>query len=687
MSTRKRLFQSAVIVFVQALMLVVLTVVLPGLRVNSLISALIVAAAFLLGQSLYWWVFISFLTWLPVWLFPLLTFLVSGLTMYILGNFVDGIYVANISTGIWVTLWLTMVNAILGWLLSIDMDAAFDRNVTQKLVKRRSQPIESDVPGFLFLEIDGLSEKEFRRALDDGQMPTLARWLKQGSHRIQGWETDFTAQTGSMQPGILLGNNDEIPAYRWWNRNLGRIEMSSDPRDIKSLEERLSNGRGLLAEGGASRGNMYSGDAHESLLTYSTILNKERDLGPGFYTYLVSPYIIARLIIRYFADVVTEWWQAWQQRRRKDKYIISARTPLYAFFRSFLGPFIQDLVTYITISDVLRGIPAIYTLYAAYDDLGHFAGMHTPEAYEALEETDHYFARIEKALAYAPRPYHIVILSDHGLSEGPTFQAAYGVTFEKLVKSLIKGDEKIISPESTHESWDSVNAFLNESINADTRTAKVLRTALRSRLDQNGLIAVGPGGFIKDADTADIPDEDAVIALTSGCTGTINFTDAKERMAYEEIQERHPELILGLVRHPGIGFVLVRSSEQGDMVLSKQGIHFLDDGTVEETDPLAVYSPNAAMLLRRESSFENCPDLVVNTKYDPETEVICGFENQISHHGGLGGPQNHPFIFHPVVLPAPEQPVVSAPNVYHLLRGWRDAVQGEAAPAGSDKPR
>jgi hypothetical protein len=79
-----------------------------------------------------------------------------------------------------------------------------------------------------------------------------------------------------MQTGILLGNNNEVPAYRWWDRTTKRIVMSGDPRDAISLEGKLSTGRGLLSDGGASRGNMFSGDATESLLTMSATLNRAR---------------------------------------------------------------------------------------------------------------------------------------------------------------------------------------------------------------------------------------------------------------------------------------------------------------------------------------------------------------------------------------------------------------------------
>jgi hypothetical protein len=53
----------------------------------------------------------------------------------------------------------------------------------------------------------------------------------------------------------------------------------------------------------------------------------------------------------------------------------------------------------------------------------------------------------------------------------------------------------------------------------------------------------------------------------------------------------------------------------------------------------------------------------------------------VSHHGGLGGPQNRAFIFHPAALPAPAEPVIWATGVYRVLRAWRDA-----AAAGSPDP-
>jgi hypothetical protein len=419
---------------------------------------------------------------------------------------------------------------------------------------------------------------------------------------------------------------------------------------------------------------MFSGDATESMFTFSTILNRARGRGPGFYFYLVSPYVLARLVTRFITYVIKEWWQAFLQRRRKDKYVVSSRNLTYGFLRGFMGPILHDLVTFTVISDALRGLPAVYALFSAYDDLAHFAGMQTPEAFEELGEVDRYFTRIEHALAFAPRPYHIVVLSDHGQSMGPTFKSASGMSLEELVQGLIKEDTKVFAALETNEAWDNLNAVLSESTNSNARSASVIRRALASKAN-DGVVKVGPE---RETDTAveASAKEAKVIVMGSGSTGLIYFTESKERMTYEQIQDAHPDLILGLINNPGIGFLLVKSEQQGAMVMTKGGVQFLNDDTIEGEDPLTVYGPNAAALLRRESSFSNCPDLLVNTRYNPQTQELAGFENQASHHGGLGGPQNHPFVLHPASLPADGKPVVGAESVYKLLRSWREQVQG-----------
>jgi hypothetical protein len=96
---------------------------------------------------------------------------------------------------------------------------------------------------------------------------------------------------------------------------------------------------------------------------------------------------------------------------------------------------------------------------------------------------------------------------------------------------------------------------------------------------------------------------------------------------------------------------------------------------VEGEYPLADFSPNAPVHLLRTDGFPHVADIMVGSFYDPVLDEGCAFEELISFHGGLGGPQTRPFILHPVELALPDDPIVGAERVHVLLSGWRELLQ------------
>ena len=173
--------------------------------------------------------------------------------------------------------------------------------------------------------------------------------------------------------------------------------------------------------------------------------------------------------------------------------------------------------------------------------------------------------------------------------------------------------------------------------------------------------------------------EQQVVALGSGNLGLIYLMEERRRLTMEEIAARHPRLLPALREHPHIGFLLVRSGEHGAVALGARGANYLSQGRIEGEDPLAPFSANAAAHLLRTDSFEHVADIMVNSFYDPELEEGCAFEELISFHGGMGGPQTQPFILHPVELSVPSAPIVGAVEVHEVLTGWRRVLQGGPA--------
>ncbi len=511
-----------------------------------------------------------------------------------------------------------------------------------------------------------------REAVESGHAPTLARWIEEGSHRLLRWECDLSSQTGAMQAGILLGDNHDMPAFRWFEKSTGRLMVSNHPGDAATIEAERSSGDGLLAVGGASRGNVFSGDAPDSMFTFSTVGDRSRREPRSYQYFFTDPYNFARIIVLSIVDIVSELRAARRDRRDGVTPRLDHRGGVYPLLRAATTVVLRELTVHMLLSDVYRGVPSAYADFVGYDEVAHHSGVRRPDALEVLRRTDVEIGRLERAVAHAPRPYHIVVLSDHGQTQGATFLQRYGRSLPDVVGELVATDLGVAGPEPVGEGWGNVSGFVTDLAAREGRAAAALRRALHDRT-VDGEVLLGP----EQRARAEIPDED-VIVLASGNLGLVYFRQIAGRATLEELHDLAPALVPGLAAHPGIGFVVVRSAARGPLAIGDDGVHHLATGEVEGRDPLAPFGPRAAQHLLRTDGFSNAPDIIVNSFFDPATEEGAAFEELIGFHGGLGGAQARPFVLHPASWPSPEQEVVGAEALHHVLKGWLRSAQ----PAG-----
>src|SRR5438034_6826135 len=106
--------------------------------------------------------------------------------------------------------------------------------------------------------------------------------------------------------------------------------------------------------------------------------------------------------------------------------------------RAALYVVVRDLIVFGVLSDMMRGRPAIYATFSSYDEVAHHSGLERSDTLEALRKLDQEFGRIERARRYAPRPYEIVVLSDHGQTQGATFLQRNGYTLADLVNESLE---------------------------------------------------------------------------------------------------------------------------------------------------------------------------------------------------------------------------------------------------------
>jgi putative membrane protein len=650
--------------------------VLPGVTVTQWGAAFLFMGVIGVFNALLWPIITRLTLRFFVFTLGFFTILLNGLMFWGASFFVTGVAFGNLGSAVLSALLVGVFNTLVASLLAIDDDAAFYRSTVERAMRRmRSTAHVRPYPGVLFLEIDGCSEVVFRRVLEQGAMPTMARWLHSGSHRIVGWETDLSCQTGSAQAGILHGNNRDIPAFRWVEKsNNNRVVSANGPKDSPLIERRLDDGNGLLAEAGAARANLFSGNAADDLMVYSTLTSLSKFYRPSYYVFFANPYNFLRTLTLCVVEVFKELWECRRQVRQKVwPRLPEQRGGLYPWVRAAATVFLRDMSVYTLIDDVLQGnADAIYATFYAYDEVAHHSGVEDPDAVSVLQQLDKAFARIERAASEAKRRYQIVVLSDHGQSKGATFKQRYSITLKDLVESLLPLNIKTHHELDTLEGWGHVGALATEAAQTQGRVvSKALRRVTRRRT-LNGEVLVGPEYQLQRQERAGkrVPAEEAeLIVLASGNLGLIYFTAWQERMSLEQIDAAFPNLIPGLVTHPGIGFVMVRSEKFGPLAMGARGVYHLQSGRVEGANPLTVYSERLPAHLCRTDTFAHVPDILVNSFYDPLNDEGCAFEELIGFHGGAGGNQSHPFLFVPTewVLDA-SSPVVGAEHVHRLLK-------------------
>ena len=369
-------------------------------------------------------------------------------------------------------------------------------------------------------------------------------------------------------------------------------------------------------------------------------MEAEKGANPGYRAFLAHGSNVTRALVLFVWEVVLEWTAAIRAARR-DVRPRGHRGGSYPFLRGALCVIVRDAIVFGVLTDMMRGRPAVYATFSSYDEVAHHSGLERADTLEALRKLDRQFGTIERARRYAPRPYEIVVLSDHGQTQGATFKQRNGYGLDELVERSLTGREA-----EGFAGGDEQTAMVGHAVNEAT------------------------GSKPKKRAKNDVSDRD-VLVLGSGNLGLIYLMEEKHRLTLEEIDERHPRLIPALREHPHVGWLLVRSAERGALVLGPSGTRYLADDRVEGDDPLAAFSPTAGRHLLRTDGFAHVADIMVGSFYDPERDEGCAFEELISFHGGLGGPQTRPFILHPESLPVPSNPIVGAAAVHELLSRWR----------------
>lgn len=506
--------------------------------------------------------------------------------------------------------------------------------------------------GFVVIQIDALAHEDFERALEYGYVPNLKRLIEREGWDLRRFPAGLPSATPAAQAAIFHGTKDRIPAFRFYEKELRRVIVGSQPSSMQFIRDRLPEA-GVL-EGGSSYVNLYDGGASRAVFTLSA---KEpeplfRKMGGARILLLLAlhPIRVARML---FASVLE------YLREERDRLLsqIRGESTFYWWYLPFLhigsNVVLRELQTLAVLLDIYTGVPAIYTTYNAYDEFAHHFGPSSRTALKSLRALDRRIGEILRMLRRLPgRPYDLYVLSDHGQTPSIPYRIRYGETLGDTVVAaarygveVLAGTGKFAPPQETMD-------FLIRELEEVAATSIAPTRHLGLRLGR--WLRRQYGIFPLIAETVRVAESFRLVITYSSSLAHLYWTEPAHPLSFDEIRADPDRraLYYFLVAHRGIGLVITRILD-GAHVESADGRALIDasgNATVlAGEDPLRHYAESAVerRAIVHLAQLPNSGDLVLFGAYDPEEDRCICFDDQVGAHGALGGRQFWPFIMTP----------------------------------------
>ena len=661
-----------------AIALAVTDWLLPGIELNAIDPyprwAVAMAAAFILGLA-------------NLFIRPLILLLAAPLgfiALFVVGFFVNAFMLritANLlGSGLIVDGWLpailggivlATVGTLITSLLGIEDAGSFYEGVIERrLAKQRASLPDNPTTGLVMLEIDGLSYHHIRKAIDDGYMPNVQQMIEEDGYVLSATDCGLPSQTSACQTGILFGDNHDIPAFRWYDKARGKLFVSGN--DAAEINARYAHGQGLL-RGGASINNMMNGDARLSLLTASDLRGgtdeQKRARARDVYLLLLNPQFFMRVFGLFIGESVLELWQYFRDVTAGVEPRLNRLHKFYPFIRSATTVFMREVSGFLTLMQIVRGEPAMYTTWPGYDEVAHHSGPWSKHAFGTLRGFDRFIGNAREMIATkAPRPYELLLLSDHGQSFGPTFLMRYGYTLKEFIERHMPagtvmvqtagGDDGSMSVASTAAELGNIQAQGMGGRTGQAAVKQMQKAAERSAGDESQ----------REVEAVAAAD---VTFCGSGNLGQVYFHAFDHRTTLDELNQAFPGMVDAVIHHEGVGLVVATQADGTPVAYGKGGTHNLHTGEVTGEDPLTPYGDVElrAWQVRRVADFPSAGDLIIVSTLYPDG-TVAALEELIGNHGGMGGEQTDSFLLHPADMIVP--PTRSSVDMFTLLNARRD---------------
>ncbi|MBA3646805.1 MAG: alkaline phosphatase family protein, partial [Gemmatimonadaceae bacterium] len=496
--------------------------------------------------------------------------------------------------------------------------------------------------GLIALQIDALAHADLLRAIELGRCPTIANLIANGSS-LRPWFCGLPAATPYCQAGIFHGENDGIPAFRFYDRVERRIVTCNAPEGVQYIRDRIAS-PGALA-GGSSYVNLLDGDAQTVAFTVATRekMSVYKRLGGTRMALLMAlhPIRMARMVFQ----GAFEWLlEEWERLRGEISGTVTHAEGIFPFIRILSNVVVRELQTMAILLDIYLGVPIIYSTFMQYDELAHHFGPSSKQAIWDLKRTDARISEIVRMVRVgAGRRYDIVILSDHGMTPAKSYRVKFkeslGATVERMLRTPAPAEAGPTLHSHASFSEDSEYADVGPGVleaaaqltpphSRRRRSLQHVRDWVRSRYGLREIIF--PEKYRVNA-------SNDVVVTYSSCLALVYFAESVARVTLERIRETPVwnALYDSLRKHEGIGLVGCLS-ESGVHCAGRDGFAVIAGGVLvagEGINPLAKYGDDRETLAAIEALVrqQNAGDCVLFGEYDGNE--IISFDDQVGAHG------------------------------------------------------
>lgn len=292
-----------------------------------------------------------------------------------------------------------------------------------------------DRPGLVMVQIDGLSQPEFERALAAGELPFLSDLIAREHYAVHPMYAGVPSSTAAVQAELFYGARGAVPGFNFLDSDSGALVRMFEPDTAARIEARLAarGGEPLLAGGScyvdnftggaaephfcpASRGWPRLGEASLPVRILFVVLN--------LFSFVRIAALLALELVLAIVDCV-RGLIAGQDLWREIRFV-----PM----RVGVSVLLRELSTIGAKMDVARGLPIVHINFLGYDEQAHRRGPASRFAHWTLKGIDDAIARVWRAAGRsARRQYEVWIYSDHGQEFTRSFEAVHGRELSALV--------------------------------------------------------------------------------------------------------------------------------------------------------------------------------------------------------------------------------------------------------------